>query len=130
MNNIILIEPIFHLANYLIQTHPNCLVIPCGLGSTNSIMDLHLASNGGESSSVLKPLNHITYYPDVTFDNLTKIPIRTFESLIDEYKIDGDFIESQAFAYLAIRVVLKLPISFPGTTLCKTPCIGGELIEN
>ena len=87
-NNIILIEPIFQLANYLIQTHPNCLVIPCGLGSTNSIMDLHLASNGGESSSVLKPLNHITYYPDITFDNLTKIPIRTFESLIDEYKID------------------------------------------
>jgi hypothetical protein len=37
---------------------------------------------------VLKPLNHITYYPDIKFDNLTKIPIRTFESLIDEYKID------------------------------------------
>ena len=59
-----------------------------------------------------------------------KLPLNTNLKLIDEYKIDGDFIESQAFAYLAIRVVLKLPISFPGTTLCKTPCIGGELIEN
>ena len=50
--------------------------------------------------------------------------------LIDNYKIDGDFIESQAFAYFAIRAVLKLPISFPHTTGCKTPSVGGELIKN
>ena len=30
--------------------------------------------------------------------------------LIDEYGVDGDFIESQAFAYLAIRSYLQLPI--------------------
>ena len=50
--------------------------------------------------------------------------------LVDDYKINGDFIESQAFAFLAVRSVLKLPISFPNTTGCKTPCIGGELIRN
>ena len=50
--------------------------------------------------------------------------------LVDNYKIDGDFVESQAFAFLAIRSVLKLPISFPNTTGCKTPCIGGELLKN
>lgn len=50
--------------------------------------------------------------------------------LIDDIGIDGDFIESQAFAYLAIRSYLKLPISFPGTTGCKKPCTGGEIIEN
>ena len=49
---------------------------------------------------------------------------------IDSYQIDGDFIESQAFAFLAIRSVLQLPISFPNTTRCVKPCIGGELIEN
>ena len=49
---------------------------------------------------------------------------------IDDYKIDGDFIESQAFAFLAIRSVLKLPISFPNTTGCKKPCTGGKLIKN
>ena len=27
--------------------------------------------------------------------------------------LDGDYIESQAFAYLAIRSYLELPISFP-----------------
>jgi len=50
--------------------------------------------------------------------------------LIDEYKIDGDFVESQAFAFLAIRSLLKLPISFPNTTGCIKPCIGGKLIKN
>ena len=49
--------------------------------------------------------------------------------LIDDYKIDGDFIESQAFAYLAIRSILKLPISFPETTDVKKPCTGGIIIK-
>ncbi len=50
--------------------------------------------------------------------------------LIDDYKINGDFIESQAFAYLAIRKILELPISFPNTTGCKIACTGGEIIRN
>ena len=49
---------------------------------------------------------------------------------IDDFQIDGDFIESQAFAFLAIRSYLKLPISFPGTTGCKKATLGGELIDN
>ena len=49
--------------------------------------------------------------------------------LIDEYKINGDFIESQAFAYLAIRSFLNLPISFPETTNVKKPCTGGVLVK-
>ena len=50
--------------------------------------------------------------------------------LIDDYGIDGDFVESQAFAYLAIRSFLKLPISFPETTGCKKPSTGGVIIKN
>jgi anhydro-N-acetylmuramic acid kinase len=49
---------------------------------------------------------------------------------IDSIGIDGNFIESQAFAYLAIRSFLKLPISFPSTTGCKVSCTGGILVEN
>ena len=55
-----------------------------------------------------------------------KVPVL----LIDDYRIDGDFIESQAFAYLAIRSYLKLPISFPGTTGVKKPCSGGLVLKN
>ena len=50
--------------------------------------------------------------------------------LIDDLDINGDFIESQAFAYLAIRSYLKLPISFPETTGCKIPCTGGVIVKN
>jgi len=48
---------------------------------------------------------------------------------IDKYKINGDFVESQAFAYLAIRSFLKKPISFPKTTGVSKPMTGGELIK-
>ena len=50
--------------------------------------------------------------------------------LIDKYGVNGDFVESQAFAYLAIRSYLKLPISFPNTTGCKVPCTGGVIVKN
>ena len=49
--------------------------------------------------------------------------------LIDDYKVNGDFVESQAFAYLAVRSLKKLPISFPSTTGCKYPSLGGKYIE-
>lgn len=49
--------------------------------------------------------------------------------LIDDYGINGDFIESQAFAYLAIRSNLKIPISFPETTGCIKPSLGGDFIK-
>ncbi len=49
---------------------------------------------------------------------------------IDKYNYDGDFIESQAFAYLAIRSYLKKNISFPSTTKVSKPVSGGEIFKN
>jgi len=49
---------------------------------------------------------------------------------IDDYNFNGNFIESQAFAYLAIRSYLKLPISFPTTTRCKKVISGGVIQKN
>ena len=43
--------------------------------------------------------------------------------------LDGNFIESQAFAYLAVRSYLNLPISFPTTTGVKNDCTGGEVFK-
>lgn len=40
---------------------------------------------------------------------------------------NGDAIEAQAFAYLAVRAKLELPISFPGTTGVPTPMTGGRV---
>ena len=49
---------------------------------------------------------------------------------IDDLQINGDFIESQAFAFLAIRSILNLPITFPNTTGCRQACSGGDLVKN
>jgi anhydro-N-acetylmuramic acid kinase len=46
-------------------------------------------------------------------------------ALIDEMGIDGDAVEAEAFAYLAVRSHLGLPISFPGTTGAPKDMCGG-----
>jgi anhydro-N-acetylmuramic acid kinase len=48
---------------------------------------------------------------------------------IDEYEMNGDFIESQAFAYIAIRSFLKKSISYPETTGVSKPCTAGDFIK-
>ena len=59
-----------------------------------------------------------------------KLPNNINLDLIDDYNINGDFIESQAFAYLAIRSLLKKEISFIKTTNVKKSCTGGILVKN
>ncbi|RTL53021.1 MAG: anhydro-N-acetylmuramic acid kinase [Bradyrhizobiaceae bacterium] len=41
----------------------------------------------------------------------------------------GDAIEAQAFAYLAVRSLKGLPLTYPGTTGVKTPLSGGVLVR-
>ena len=55
------------------------------------------------------------------------LPLNSKLKMIDDYNIKGDFVESQAFAYLAIRSFLKLPLTFPSTTGCRNDCLGGKL---
>lgn len=45
----------------------------------------------------------------------------------DELGMNGDAIEAQAFAYMAIRRLLNLPISFPGTTGVREEITGGVI---
>lgn len=47
--------------------------------------------------------------------------------LIDSLKLDGDFIESYGWGYIAVRSVKNLPITFPKTTGCASPLSGGVL---
>lgn len=39
---------------------------------------------------------------------------------------DGDAVEAQAFAFLAVRSLRGLPLTMPGTTGCPTPMTGGR----
>jgi len=40
---------------------------------------------------------------------------------------DGDSVEAEAWAYLAVRSLAGLPITFPGTTGVAAPLTGGVL---
>jgi len=59
---------------------------------------------------------------------------KTFQKLIiqpiDDYGVDGDYVESQAFAFLAVRSFLNLPITYPSTTGCNKPLSGGLIVKN
>ena len=43
--------------------------------------------------------------------------------------LDGDAMEAEAWAYLAIRSCKGLPLSWPGTTGCRQPVTGGVLVR-
>jgi len=54
---------------------------------------------------------------------LADIPV----SPVDELGWSGDGLEAEAFAYLAVRSKLGLPLSVPGTTGVPRPMTGGKL---
>jgi anhydro-N-acetylmuramic acid kinase len=77
-----------------------------------------LCGGGRKNSSLIENLKSFLSNNKIEFKN------------IDEYEFDGDYIESQAFGYLSIRSFLNLPISFPKTTRCKSPTLGGTINKN
>ncbi len=79
-----------------------------------------LVCGGGRKNNNL--VNCIKYY----LADRNKINLE----MIDNYNLDGDYIESQAFGLLAIRSFLNLPISFNSTTGCEVSTVGGKLVEN
>jgi anhydro-N-acetylmuramic acid kinase len=47
----------------------------------------------------------------------------------EDAKLDGDATEAEAWAYLAVRSLKKLPLTFPTTTGCREPVTGGVLTK-
>ena len=88
------------------------------IGAENKIK--YLISGGGRKNNALI---------DAIIDNLNNKNNFILDN-IDKYGFNGDYIESQAFGYLAIRSLLNLPISFPSTTGCTKPTVGGKLVKN
>ncbi|MCK0094692.1 anhydro-N-acetylmuramic acid kinase [Yoonia sp. F2084L] len=50
-------------------------------------------------------------------------------SPVEAVDLDGDMLEAQAFAYLAVRVARGLPISSPKTTGVPRPMTGGKIAQ-
>jgi anhydro-N-acetylmuramic acid kinase len=49
--------------------------------------------------------------------------------LAEEAGLDGDATEAEAWAYLAVRALRGLPLTFPTTTGCRAPVPGGVLAQ-
>jgi anhydro-N-acetylmuramic acid kinase len=88
------------------------------ISNQNSIK--FLVCGGGRKNNFL--INCINDY----LTNKNKVNLE----IIDNYNLKGDYIESQAFGFLAIRSFLNLPISFSNTTGCEGFTVGGKLVEN
>ena len=87
------------------------------INSNQKIKEVLICGGGRKNKVLLKKIKE-------NLDNTINL------KLIDDYKVNGDFVESQAFAFLAVRSKMRLPISFPNTTGCKHPSTGGKYIEN
>ncbi|MYE36566.1 MAG: anhydro-N-acetylmuramic acid kinase [Rhodobacteraceae bacterium] len=47
----------------------------------------------------------------------------------EEWGLDSQYLEAQAFGFLAARVLSNLPTSAPGTTGCEYPTVGGRISQ-
>ena len=86
------------------------------MNSNNEIKEVLICGGGRKNKILIKKIKE-SLHSNINLE------------LIDKYNMNGDFIESQAFAYLAVRSIMNLPISFPNTTGCKKPSVGGKFIN-
>ncbi len=61
--------------------------------------------------------------PPQAGEGRVEVPVRPVEAV----GWDGDALEAQAFAYLAVRSLMGLPLSLPATTGVPRPTLGGHL---
>ena len=73
-----------------------------------------LTGGGRKNSFIFNRLKKITNLDIINIDNLG---------------LNGDLLEAEAFGYLAIRSIKKLPISLNTTTGVKKPITGGILYK-
>jgi anhydro-N-acetylmuramic acid kinase len=76
---------------------------------------------GGSRNSQL-----ISWFKEILISKKSKSVVENISKI---NKLDPDYIESQAFGYLAARFLHKLPSTFPSTTNTKEPTICGRFME-
>ena len=62
------------------------------------------------------------------FDKISEIS-GVSVSIMEDFGFDSQYVEAEAFAYLAIRCIRGLPITFPKTTGINLPMSGGRIYE-
>lgn len=84
-----------------------------GLGACPAAPSVVYATGGGRHNRTLMAM----------LSDRCAVPIKP----VEDAGFDGDMIEAQAFAFLAVRVAKGLPTSCPGTTAVRAPVGGGTI---
>ena len=58
-----------------------------------------------------------------------KLSLPTEIIAANQIGIDGDYVEADMIAYLAMRRLANMPITYPNTTGVNAPCTGGEIFN-
>ena len=86
-----------------------------GLKLINTKVGLIILAGGGRKNNFI--VNKL----------IDKLDNKIIVKNIDDFGLNGDMIESQMFAYLAVRSLKGLNISHPSITGVKKPISGGKL---
>jgi anhydro-N-acetylmuramic acid kinase len=89
--------------------------VAASLGALPEPPQLILAAGGGRRNDTLVAM----------IADRAGVPVQAAEN----FGFDGDGVEAEAWAFLAVRSRLGLPITFPGTTGVRAPLTGGVLAE-
>jgi FkbM family methyltransferase len=89
IQNITVFEPLSNnfkiLAERLQNINADIEGYQIALGSEKSISTMYLSSNEAQSSSILKPKEHLVHHPDVTFNGIEEVEV----DLLDNFDIRG-----------------------------------------
>ena len=86
------------------------------IGQTGAVLDKVYVTGGGRHNPTLMTM----------LRDRTGMDCQPIESL----GVNGDAVEAEAFAFLAARHLRELPLSWPETTGCKEPTVGGKLFHS
>ena len=90
IQEIVLFEPLTDNFNILEQTvkdiNANIVGYQVALGSKKGKAQMYLSSNQAQSSSILKPTEHLfNHHPDITFEGVEEVEVKP----LDSYKFSG-----------------------------------------
>lgn len=84
IQDIVIFEPLVEnfeiLESNVSDLNANIKGYQVALGSTEGQLEMYVSSNGGLSSSLLKPKKHLSQYQDITFDKKELVDVKTLDS--------------------------------------------------
>jgi FkbM family methyltransferase len=81
IKKVIFFEPLLDNYKILIKNIFEYQAINCALGADDQIIEMHVENdNQSQSSSILNPKKHIQFYPDIKFNKVEYVKLKTLDS--------------------------------------------------